>query len=48
MKIPALITMLLSQGTVVFFALYFLVKVLRAPVTQEESLKGGQSETPEE
>lgn len=48
MKIPALITMLLSQGTVVFFTLYFLIKVLRAPVPQEESLKGGKSETTEE
>lgn len=48
MKIPALITMLLSQGTVVFFTLYFLIKVLRSPVPQEESIKGGHSETAEE
>ena len=37
MSTPALITMLLAQGTVAFFTLYFLLKVLRSPVQPEES-----------
>jgi hypothetical protein len=37
MTTPALLTMLLAQGTVTFFTLYFLFKVLRSPVQPEES-----------
>jgi|GEM_PF-1124018 len=43
MKIPALITMLLSQGTVTFFTLYFLIQVLRTPPAKPESLEDSPS-----
>jgi len=37
MSTPALLTMLLAQGTVTFFTIYFLIKVLRSPTPSEET-----------
>lgn len=39
MNLQALITMILAQGIVTFFTIYFFIKVLKTPHSKDEDLK---------